>query len=153
MPTVSETSVEDLFLEAARALSGARAEHMYEDLVRAAVKLVGADIGLIGRYIDIDGVPHIRSLAWLVQGKLLRNEDYVLAGTPCETVIGSTFKIYEDRVGELFPTTDAMEYGINGYAAYPLENAQGEMLGLLSVMTYEPLENPRLCESVLRVFA
>ena len=153
MPPDTQTSVEELFLEAARALSSARADHMYEDLVRAAVKLVGADIGLIGRYVDIDGTPHIRSLAWLVKGQLLPNEDYVLAGTPCETVIGSTFKIYENRVGELFPTTDAMQYGINGYAAYPLENTQGDMLGVLSVMTYEPLENPRLCESVLRVFA
>ena len=153
MPFDAPSTVEDVFLEAARALSSARPEHMYEDLVRAAVKLVGADIGLIGRYIDIDGTPYIRSLAWLVQGKLLPNEDYVLAGTPCETVVGSTFKIYENRVGELFPTTDALRYGINGYAAYPLQNAQGEMLGILSVMTYEPLENSRLCESVLRVFA
>ena len=153
MPVDAPTSVEEIFLEAARALSSARADHMYEDLIRAAVKLLGADIGLIGRYVDIDGVSYIRSLAWLVQGKLLPNEDYLLAGTPCETVVGSTFKIYENRVGELFPTTDARQYGINGYAAYPLENAHGEMLGLLSVMTYEPLKNQRLCESVLRVFA
>ena len=115
MPVETPTEIEEIFLEAARALSGARPEHMYEDLVRAAVKLVKADIGLIGRYVDIDGVPHIRSMAWLVQGKLLPNEDYILAGTPCETVIGSTFKIYEDRVGELFPTTDALEYGIHGF--------------------------------------
>ncbi|MGR8950301.1 MAG: PAS domain-containing protein, partial [Gammaproteobacteria bacterium] len=153
MPVDTTTEIEDIFLEAARALSSARPEHMYEDLVRAAVKLVNADIGLIGRYEDIDGVPHIRSLAWLVQGKLLPNEDYELAGTPCETVIGNTFKIYENRVGELFPATDALKYGINGYAAYPLQNERGEMLGLLSVMTYGSLKNERLCESVLRVFS
>lgn len=153
MPPETPISIEDTFLEAARALSSARKDHMYEDLLRAAVKLVGADIGLIGRYENIDGVPHICSQAWLVQGKLLPNENYVLEGTPCETVVGRSFKAYESRVGELFPTTDALKYGINGYAAYPLENADGEMLGLLSVMTYNTLDNQRLCESVLRVFA
>lgn len=153
MATEESTQIEDLFLEAARALSGARSSHMFEDLLRATVKLVGADIGLIGRYIDIDGVPYIRSLGWLVKGRLLPNEDYLLAGTPCETVVGKTFRAYADRVGELFPTTDAYAYGIHGYAAYPLEDANGDILGIISVMTYKPLENQRLCESVLRIFA
>lgn len=153
MSPESPVNIEDTFLEAARALSSARKDHMHEDLLRAAVRLVGADIGLIGRYETIDGVPHISSQAWLVQGKLLPNENYVLEGTPCQTVVGRSFKAYTDRVGELFPTTDALKYGINGYAAYPLENAEGEILGLLSVMTYGTLDNERLCESVLRVFA
>jgi len=140
-------------LRAARALSSARRESMFEDLVRAATDLLGADVGLIGRYVERDGIPSIETLACYVEGRITPNSTYPLAGSPCETVIGQEFRFYPENLGYLFPESPAQENAVVGYAAYPLFSDDESELGIFTVMSYRPLTDSSRAESLLRIFS
>jgi PAS domain S-box-containing protein len=144
---------ETFMLRAARVLSGARRETMFEDLARAAAELLDAEVGLLGRYVEEDGVPSINILACFVDGRFSARETYPLAGTPCATVVGQEFRFYPDRVGYLFPESSAKDNAIAGYAAFPLFGDDGGQLGLFTVMSYRPMKDPARAESLLRIFS
>lgn len=146
-------SGDDFMLSVARGLSGARRETMFIDLTRAATELLKAEIGLIGRYLEIDGVPSIETLACIVDGQLLPNTTYPLSGTPCETVIGKEFRYYPENLGYLFPDSSARAHDVVGYAAYPLFNDDDSQFGIFAVMSYQALSDSRRAESLLRIFS
>jgi PAS domain S-box-containing protein len=154
VPTAAvDTDRDDILLRAARALSGARRETIFEDLTRAVVELLDCDVGLIGVNIDHAGVPSIRTLALLAEGRFLRPMTYPLRGSPCETVVGQEFRFYARDVGYLFPDLVQENARISGYAAYPLFDRSHCPLGVITVMRYAEMENPERAESLLRIFA
>ncbi|MGE0486257.1 MAG: PAS domain S-box protein [Gammaproteobacteria bacterium] len=143
----------DLLLEAARVISGARVESVYEDLVRAATDLLGCDLGLIGRYVMVDGVPSIEMLACYAGGRFMPRNTYALAGTPCETVVGQEFRFYPRNVGFLFPEVREEDPRLESYAAYPLFDRERQPVGIITVMSFGELADRDRAESLLRLFA
>lgn len=143
---------DDFMLRAARGLSSARRESMFEDLVRSATDLLEADIGIIGRYIDGERAA-IETLACISNGRIVANTSYPIAGTPCATVVGQGFRFYPEGLELLFPTSPAGEHAFVSYAGYPLMNDDQSQLGVFAVMSTRPLREPLRAESLLRIYA
>ena len=91
-----------------------------------------------------------------LDGQFVADFSYDLAGTPCDTVISDTLRIYEQRVQQTFPG-DALlaTMGIESYAAVPLvgSTAGGLPLGVLAVMSRRPLRNVDAVRTLLPLLA
>ena len=143
----------DLALQAARAISRIGIENPYADITASVTELLDGCVGMLGRFIDIDGEPSMETLGHCVHGELVENSQYPLAGTPCETVNGREFVYYPTGVAERFPLIIETYGPMESYAAYPLVDSHQNVLGLLTVMCEGPLCNESEAETLLRIFA
>src|SRR4029450_7878273 len=115
--------------------------------------LLDADVAFVAVFDDV-GRTHMRTLAAWLDGRLLRNFSYALAGSPCERVVGREFRYVARGVSAEFdPGTIFGAKGMDCYAAYPLFDGSGESLGLLVAMTRTTMTDPALAESMLKIFA
>jgi PAS domain S-box-containing protein len=145
--------MEDKLRDAALAVSGAEGEKFHEQLLEALARILGVEFALVSVYVE-PGRRSLRTLATLFDGRIARNVEYPIAGTPCERAIGRAFRIYPSGVRHAFPQDPTLhDQSIEGYAATTLVDAQGAPIGLLSVMSRRPLENAPLIEAMLKIFA
>ncbi|MBX3603464.1 MAG: PAS domain S-box protein [Rubrivivax sp.] len=138
---------------AALAVSSARGESVFDELVRFLAAQLNVEVAFIARHED--AVPGtMRMLAMYYDGQVLHDIRYPIAGTPCETVYGREFRVYPSGLGALFP--DDPDVGLQGtvsYAGYPLTTRDGRALGNISVASRQPLTQLDRLESLLQIFA
>jgi len=149
----AERSNEELMLAAARALSAARPESVLADLAAAVAELLEVDACLVGINTTEAGVEMVDVAALYMDGKRFPPSRYPLHGTPCATVIGQAFEFYPSGVAGLFLDSKLGDMQIDGYAGYPMFDAEGAPLGLVAVMSRQPLSHPARMESILRIFS
>jgi PAS domain S-box-containing protein len=143
----------DALRQAALAVSTAEGEQVFEQLVGALTRILGTDFALISVYVEPERT-HLRTLATFFGGKLAKNIDYPVAGTPCEMAIGRSFGFYPKGVAQLFAGDAVLaDNGIEGYAATTLHDAHGQPIGALTVMHTREITERALFETVLSVFA
>ena len=147
------SAAEALYLKAAIALSSARRETVFEDLTQSLCELLEADGALIGIHQHNAAGDEVRVRALLLDGRWQRDFDYALGGTPCAQVIGKEFCYFEQGVSKRFSHPGLKQFSIEGYAGFPLRNANGESLGLIAVMTHRPLPPRERVEALLRIFS
>ena len=72
-----------------------------------------------------------------------KNFEYDLYGTPCEFVIdGERTVVVEDDVARKYPEDHLLEQmGIESYAGSPIITSEGELLGLVILMSNQEIEN------------
>jgi len=138
---------------AARALSHAGGPGLFEDLVHELSKLLGCDAAFVAAYAD-QGGSRMKTLAAMLDGRTLRNFEYVLEGSPCATVLGREFHLKRSGVRPQFPPSSLFgAKGMDSYAAWPMNDSQGLPLGMLVAMSRTPIEDAELAEALLRIFA
>jgi PAS domain S-box-containing protein len=126
---------------------------IFRDLTVAIARILDVDVAFIAVFTD-EGRERMRTLAAMLDGKLLRNFEYDLAGTPCAQVVGRSFRLVERGVRREFqPNTLFGAKGMDAYAAYPLNDSAGRPLGLVATMSREPMPDDGLAEALLRLFA
>ena len=144
---------EDALREAALAVSSAEGDDVFRELVRYLARILDVDVAFVATFVD-ESRTTMQSLAAVLDGRLLRQFDYALEGTPCAQVVGRAFRfvpagvLKEFRSGTLFA-----EKRMDSYAALPLNDASGRPLGLIAVMDRAPLGEPALFEAMLKIFA
>ena len=145
--------LEEAFSAAALAVSQSEEETLYRQLARYLCANLGVDGAFIATTEQGDG-RSMRMLAFHLDGEVLENFAYPIAGTPCETVVGREFRLYPSRLAELFPHGgDFSSLGLDCYAGQPLTDARGESLGLIAVVSRLPFQDPALIEATMRIFA
>jgi PAS domain S-box-containing protein len=145
--------MEDKLREAALAVSGAEGERVYEDLLGALASILGVEFALISVYVE-PARTAMRTLATFFDGRIAKNVEYPIAGTPCERAIGRAFGFFPSGVRAIFPGDAVLQaQGVDGYAASTLNDTQGRAIGLLSVMSRRPLANAPVIEAMLKIFA
>lgn len=90
----------------------------------------------------------------VADGVLVPNIEYPIAGTPCADVCGRDFLLIESGVHKRYrgdPMLPGMR--VTGYAGYPLVDAAGKSLGLITIMTRKPLRDPALVESMTKIYS
>ncbi|MFM9887665.1 MAG: PAS domain S-box protein [Burkholderiales bacterium] len=138
---------------AALAVSAPGNGTILEHLVRSLASILQADIAFVSVFETSDP-SRMRTLATVVDGRVQACSDYALPGTPCAEVARQTFRFFPSAVGEQFPDDpflSAMQ--LEGYAGFPLSDSAGDPMGLIAVMSRQPLQNIELCESILKIFA
>jgi len=139
--------------EAALAVSTAEGERVFEQLVAALARILDVEFALIAVYVEPQRTM-LRTLATFFGGRLAKNFEYPVAGSPCEQAIGRAFGFHAKGVAQRFPH-DAMlqERGVEGYAATTLHDADGTPIGALTVMSTRVLGDAALTEALLNIFA
>jgi len=133
------------------------ASHTGENLFKAAVQHLSQALqtkfAFIGR-ISESSPSVIDVLAIWENDHFGSYPNYHVTGTPSETVIGQELRIYQNRLGELFPKDEYIkEMQLQSYLGVPLFDSNGRALGLLAVMHDAPrLDLPQNIP-IMRIFA
>ena len=124
---------------------------LFAELLREVTASLGAASGLVAIFTD-ETQTSVRTIASIVDGRLLASFEYELAGSPCEQVTGTEFRHVASGIAAQFRTTSLFAAkGMDSYAAYPLCDSHGERLGLLAAMDRGPLTDVALAEAVLKI--
>ncbi|HEX6007965.1 MAG TPA: PAS domain S-box protein, partial [Burkholderiales bacterium] len=146
--------LEDALRGAALAVSSAQGATVFQELVRYLAATLKLDCALIAIPIDGNTACNMRVLAFVLDGEIRENFEYCIAGTPCETVLGKSFRVYPSHLTAAFPNdVDFSRLGFESYAGYPLNDSTGNSLGLIAVVSRKPMADPGFIESVLKIFA
>jgi PAS domain S-box-containing protein len=150
---VERARTEAALSSAALAVSSAKGEAVFPELVRYLATILKADIAFIA-LPEADEPCRLRMLAFFMDGTIRENFSYAARGTPCETVIGQQFRIYPSALSVLFPgDRDFADIGAESYAGFPLRDGRGMPLGLISVVARRPMVRADRVESILQIFA
>src|SRR6185369_1107076 len=107
---------------------------LFADLLREVTASLGAASGLVAVFTD-ETQTRVRTIASILDGRLLASFEYALAGSPCEQVTGTEFRHVASGLADEFRATSLFAAkGMDSYAAYPLCDSHGERLGLLAAM-------------------
>jgi len=151
MPNRSELT--EAFRQAALAVSTAEGEHVFEQLVTALARILGVEFALISVYVEPRRT-HLRTLATFFDGRLAKNIEYPVAGSPCEQAIGRSFGYIPSGVARHFPNDAVLVHnGVEGYAATTLHDLDGAPIGALTVMSHREIKDAALTEAMLNIFA
>jgi PAS domain S-box-containing protein len=113
---------------------------------------LGADCIMIGE-ITPDR-ERVQVLSMLLDGRKITDYSYSLKGTPCENTAKKGFCIFPDEVCKLFPKSrDLHEFKIRGYIGTPLRNFEGQVVGILCILTRKPLNLPPSAHEIIDVIA
>jgi PAS domain S-box-containing protein len=127
-------------------------ERFLEDVALKMAASLGADYTLIG---ELDAAAEkVRTLALCIDGRIVDNIVYELAGTPCYNVVGTGVCSYPCDAAQLFPEdTMLADMGVEAYVGIPLFDSHETPLGIMVALFRRPLEKADLAESILQVFA
>ena len=145
--------LEDALTSAALAVSQAEGEPLYRELARYLATILGVDGAFIAT-LDAQQPGQMQVRAFHLDGETRENFSYDIRCTPCETVVGHGFRLYPTELAKLFPgDLDFRDLGFDSYAGHPLNDAAGQPVGLIAVVSRGCLERPAFVESVMRIFA
>ena len=129
---------------------GTTGRESLDNITESISEWLGADCVMIG---EITPDPEkVRVLSMILDGNRIQDYSYTLKGTPCEDTSEKGFCIYPDDVALLFPgSRDFMEFNIRGYAGSSLRNSEGQVVGILSIMTRNPLNLPPSAREIIDI--
>ncbi len=145
-------SAEEVFRQLADSLALNDSPDFFSSLTARLTELLGVEHALVAEVFPDPGFA--RTLAVCSRGQAVENFTYELAGSPCETVIGSGACFYPSSVSAHFPR-DALlrEMAVEGYFGFPMVAQDGTPLGLIALLSSEPMALPGVAEEVLRIAA
>jgi PAS domain S-box-containing protein len=131
---------------ALRAIVEGTARHTGEEFFRSLVRNLSAATGVPNAFVaEFAGVTtRVRTLAFWMEGQFIPNDEWDLAGTPCEDVLKGNLCHHPMDVRRKFPH-DPGSAGVESYLGVPLRDAAGTVLGHLAVYDTKPMPpEPRL---------
>jgi formate hydrogenlyase transcriptional activator len=124
----------------------------FESLVMHLASAVGASYAFVAEFAGV--ATRVHMLAYWGKGRIRPNEEYDVAGTPCEDVVRGSLCHYPAGVQSKFPDDQGLsDLGIESYLGVPLVDGDGHVLGHLAVFDEHamPAEPRRLF--IFRIFA
>ncbi|MGH8583277.1 MAG: sigma 54-interacting transcriptional regulator [Gammaproteobacteria bacterium] len=130
-------------LAALRAIVAGTAESTGDAFFRSLVQNLSIASGVPNAFIAEFAAPktRVRALAFWMNGRFVENQEWELAGTPCEEVVQGNLCHHPSGVSRQFPK----EAGVESYLGVPLRDSAGEVLGHLAIFDQRPMPpEPRL---------
>lgn len=143
-------------LKVAAAVSASTGTEFFVQLVRNMADALGAQGGCVVRLLPEmpAQAPRVATLAAVLDGKMLPNNEFSLAGTPSLHLLTQREYVVTDKVQQLYPEAPMLRFaGAQGYAGRQLCNADGEVVGIVFVLFRQPLADTRFITSTLQIFA
>jgi PAS domain S-box-containing protein len=129
--------------------------NFFELLVRSMADAMGAHGAFVARLLP--GTPlYARSVAAVVDGRLVERFDYLVAQAPCRELVNSVSLTLPKGVQQRYPQAAMLrDIGTQAYVGHRLENSQGQFAGMLVVAFREPFKRSQtaLMLSTLQIFA
>ncbi len=149
---VDRKRTENMILSIAKGVSAETGDTFFRSLVTYLGASLKADAVLIGRWTE--DRRHIETLAFNLDGRIIDNFVYALAGTPCEEAIRRKSCIYPREITRLFPEDRMLtEQKIESYIGKTIDNADGATVGVVAVLFRRPIEEHTVVSSILEIFA
>ncbi len=128
-------------------------EGFLDGIVRLLWAEIDARLVLVGIVNDDEG--RVDTRVTFRDGIRSSNYSYVLAGSPCETVVGPLQAcVYPDHVAERFPEDAALaDSGAESYVGLPLFDRLGNRIGVMVAISNSPMEQPAAVVDTMRFFA
>ncbi len=132
--------------------SGTAAEPFFYALARFLAENLVMDFVCIDT-LEGDGLT-ARTVAVWHDGQFEDNVSYALKDTPCGEVVGQTICCYTASVTQLFPKDQVLlELQAESYAGVTLFSHTGQPIGLIALISRQPLKDRRLVENTLKMVA
>lgn len=127
--------------------------HFFADLVKSLASLVEVDYVFVGLIDDHDS-QNVTTEAVCMHGKIVENISYRLDDTPCANVVGKSTCTYPQGVQQLFPQDRLLaDMGVEGYIGAPLFDVRGAPIGLIVLLSCQPLKQVEHMREILEIFA
>ena len=150
---IEQDRIQAAVLKIAAGVSADSGNAFFEDLVSNMTAAMGADVGVIAR-IQPGEPPTARTEVAYVNGQLIPNFTYPLAGTPCGYLGSAVSHVIPGRVSELFPcTAELSSRRAQAYVGHRLDNSAGQPIGQLFVLFSHLLQDTAFITSTLQIFA
>ena len=96
----------------------------------------------------------LNTLAVWARGEFRPNFSFNWSETPCQNVLQAGEFYCEDSLQQSFPNHSLIaEMGVESYFGIALQNAEGEAIGTLCILSHVPISNPQWAKQILSVFA
>jgi formate hydrogenlyase transcriptional activator len=124
----------------------------FQNLVRHLAKAIDARYAFVAEFADVN--TRVRTLAYWARDHIRDNEEWELAGTPCQDVVQGSTCHHPAGVKDLFPLDRPLvDMGIESYLGVPLCDAAGAVLGHLAVFDERPMPAAPRRLFTFRIFA
>lgn len=140
-------------LKIAAGVSANSGNAFFEELVSNMTEALGANAGFIARLQPGEPATARTEVAYL-DGQLIPNFEYPLAGTPCQHLSDTLNYIVPAGVSERYLcAAELSACRAQAYVGYRLDNSAGQPIGQLFVLFYHPLRDTAFITSTLQIFA
>jgi PAS domain S-box-containing protein len=130
----------------------ASGEDFFKSLARYLAENLGMDYVCIDR-LQGEGLA-AQTAAIYFDGAIEDNLTYTLKDTPCGDVVGRTICCFPEGVRHLYPQDVVLqEMMAESYVGTTLWSSKGRPIGLVAIIGRQPLANPQLAESMLKLVA
>ncbi|MFH1034387.1 MAG: ATP-binding protein [Pseudomonadota bacterium] len=152
MDITERKQMEEAQLFLAQIGSSAGGEDFFHSLARYLAQTLNMDYVCIDR---LEGdLLSARTVAVYFDGHFEDNVSYALKDTPCGDVVGQAVCCFPGQVRHLLPNHDVLqEMMAESYVCVTLWGSTGQPIGLIAVIGRQPLGNPPMAESILRLVA
>ena len=143
-------------LKVAAAVSASTGTEFFVQLVRNMADALGAQGGCVVRLLPAvgDRPPRVITLAAVLDGQMLPNDEYTLEHTPSLQLLTQRQYVVTDKVQQLYPEAPMLRYvSAQGYAGQQLCNTDGEVVGIVFVLFRQPIAETDFITSTLQIFA
>jgi PAS domain S-box-containing protein len=128
-------------------------EAFFRALVRELALSLGAQRVFVAELMP-RSPDRLRTIALWSDGTLVPDIECLVPGSPHGEVIAGGFRYYPAGVTASFPSDPLLAtWGVESYLGVPLFHSDGTPSGLVAVLHSQPLDNPVMAESLVRIFA
>jgi PAS domain S-box-containing protein len=132
----------------------ATGEEFFQTLVTNLAKVMDARYAFVAEFVNPAARTHVRTLAYFANGRIEKNLEWKLDGTPCLDVVRGELCHYPAGVASLFPRDKPLEdMGIESYLGVPLRDSDGHVLGHLAIFDPRPMPMEPRRLFIFRIFA
>ncbi len=128
-------------------------EKYFRSMVEHLAKILEADYAFIAEIVP-NNRNRIRTIAMYMVDGIVDNMELDLADTPCEITIEKSPHSYASDVQKKFPQSHQLrEMNVHAYIGLSLFDSAGKSLGIMVVMYRRAVDNVKMIESTLQIFA
>lgn len=136
-----------------KAVCSSTDERFFSSLLTGMTELVGASGAFICEFTDATH-KKVRTVAVCLDGQIVKNLEFELAGTPCNEVVQHGLRVYQSKVQEIFPFDHlAKDLSVESYVGVPLLDSYGRVMGPMALFGQRKIRKPQLAASILQLFA
>lgn len=116
-------------------------------LLQKLSEATGVESAFIAEFAEVK--TRVKTIAYWSNGQVIENEEWDLAGSPCEDVIHVGFCHYPTGLGKKFPIWSYLE----SYLGVPLKDIDGEVLGHLAIHSTKEMPSKSQLFYIFQIFA
>lgn len=151
--TLRQQSTEEILRWVAESTAAVTGENCFESLTQSLATALGLRYCVLTECLDSPPT-RLTTLAFWNGGSFAAAFEYDLAGTPCEKVVAGEACVYHRGVQALYPDDrDLADLEAESYAAVPLQDSEGRVIGHLAVLDVDAIAEDSLDVSILKIFA